>query len=84
MRRTRGAKQGSRWPRGMATGRSIGCITQRDMGTTHLLLRTTSSLDAVPALDHVGLEADWARTTVQFQEEAARIAQNRSHLVATP
>lgn len=51
---------------------------------TDLLLGAGSSLDAVAALDNVCLETDGTRTAMQLEEEAASIAQDRAHLVATP
>jgi hypothetical protein len=50
-----------------------------------LLARTlTGGLDAIPALDDIGLEADGSRAAVELQEEATGIAENRAGLVAAP
>lgn len=51
---------------------------------TDLLLRAGGRLDAVTALDHIGLETDGTRTTVQLEEKTTSIAQHRAHLVAAP
>jgi len=51
---------------------------------TNPLLRTSRSLDAIATFDHISLEADWARSAVQLEEQAASIAQDASGLVATP
>lgn len=50
----------------------------------YLLLGTTGSLDAVAALDHVGFETDGTRATVELEEQAACIAKDGPHLVASP
>lgn len=51
----------------------------------HLLLGALSrGLDAVPALDHIGLEAYRARTAVQLEEQAAGVAQDGANLIAAP
>lgn len=42
------------------------------------------SLDSVPALDHIGLEADRPGAAVKLQEQTASIAEYRSRLIATP
>ena len=39
---------------------------------------------SISTLDYVRLEADRSRTTVQFQEEAAGIAQDRAYLIPAP
>lgn len=49
-----------------------------------LLLGTGGRLDTVTALDHICLETDGTRATVQLEKEAASIAQDGTHLVATP
>lgn len=49
----------------------------------HLHVRT-HGLDSVPALDHICLQRDRARATMQLQEETARVAENRAGLVASP
>jgi len=41
-------------------------------------------LHAVPALDDIGLQANWARFAVQFQEKTTRVAQDAAVLVAAP
>ena len=41
-------------------------------------------LDAVAALDDIGLEGDGAGAAVQLEEEAAGIAEDGAHLVASP
>jgi len=41
-------------------------------------------LDAVAALDDVGLEGDGARPAVQLEEEAAGVAQDGARLVTAP
>jgi hypothetical protein len=51
---------------------------------TDLLLRAGGCLDTVTALDDIGLEADGTRATVQLEEKAASVAQDGTHLVATP
>lgn len=55
-----------------------------DSGLTDLLLGAGGSLDAVAALDNVRLETDGTRAAMKLEEEAASIAQDRAHLVATP
>lgn len=39
---------------------------------------------AISALDHIGLEADWASAAMQLQEQATCIAENLPILVSTP
>lgn len=41
-------------------------------------------LDAVATLDYIGLEGNRARATVQLEKQAAGVAQDRAHLVASP
>ena len=41
-------------------------------------------LYAIPALDHVGLERDGAGPAVEFEEEAAGVAEDGARLVAPP
>jgi hypothetical protein len=43
-----------------------------------------TGLDAVAALDDIGLERNGAWSAVQLQEEAAGVAQNRARLIASP
>jgi hypothetical protein len=44
----------------------------------------SASLDAVAALDDIGLERDGARAAVQLQEEAAGVAEDGARLIAAP
>lgn len=53
--------------------------------TSHLsLLAWYSSTDAIATLDHVGLEADWARGSVKLEEKTTGVAQHRAVLVSSP
>ena len=42
------------------------------------------SFDTVTGLYDIGFQTDGSRRAMQFEEEATGIAQNRTHLVATP
>ena len=42
------------------------------------------SLDAVPTLDDISLERDWARTSVQLKIKAAGITQECAELISPP
>jgi hypothetical protein len=56
-----------------------------DTGLPYLLACTRpASLDAIAALDDIGLERDGARSAVQLQEEPAGVAENRACLIAAP
>lgn len=48
------------------------------------LLSLACSLDAIARLDYIRLERYWPRSAVEFQEEAARVAENGTHFIATP
>lgn len=39
---------------------------------------------SISALDHIGLEADWASAAMQLQEQATSIAENLPILISTP
>lgn len=68
--------------------RSLGLLDvagQRVIGRACLLLGAlTRSLDAVPALDHVRLEAYRARAAVQLEEQATGVAEDGTDLIASP
>lgn len=46
--------------------------------------RCLRGFDAVARFDHVGFERDGARSAVQFEEEAAGIAEDGAGFVASP
>jgi len=46
--------------------------------------RCLRGLDAVARLDHVRLERDGTRAAVQFEEEAAGVAEDGAGLIAAP
>lgn len=48
------------------------------------LLALSSTLDSVPAFDHIGLEAYRPRPPMQLEKKAAGIAEHRSDLVSSP
>jgi hypothetical protein len=55
--------------------------------SVYLLLRILGgarTLDAIAALDHVGLEAYRAWSAVEFEEEAAGVAEDGADLVPPP
>lgn len=49
-----------------------------------VLARCLRGLDAIARLDHVGLERDGSWAAVEFEEEAAGIAEDGAGLVAAP
>ena len=49
-----------------------------------VLARCLRGLDAISRLDHVGLERDGSWTAVEFEEEAAGVAEDGAGLVAAP
>jgi hypothetical protein len=42
------------------------------------------AFDTVPALDHIGLEAYRSRSAVEFEEQAARVAEHRADFISSP
>ena len=57
------------------------------MGRAHLFLLGEvgpHGLYAVPALDHIGLERYGAGPAVEFEKEAAGVAEDCARLVAAP
>jgi hypothetical protein len=53
--------------------------------TTYLSARTRpASLDAVAALDDIGLEGDGSRAAMQLQKETAGVAEHGTCLIASP
>lgn len=54
------------------------------MRITYPLFLSRRSLDAVSALDNVGLQAYRARTAVKLQEETAGIAEDTARLISSP
>lgn len=56
-----------------------------DNSSAYLLAHAGSaSLDAVAALDDIGLERDGSRAAVQLQEEPAGVAEDGARFIATP
>lgn len=52
---------------------------------SHLLPRALAScLDAISTLDHIGLQADRTRPSVQLEKQAAGVAEHRALLIASP
>ncbi len=49
-----------------------------------VLARCLRGLDAIARLDHVGLERDGSWAAVEFEEEAAGVAEDGAGLVAAP
>jgi hypothetical protein len=53
--------------------------TRNAMDDPYLLLRTwLGRLDPVPTLDDIGLETNWACSTVELKEESAGVAEDRT------
>ena len=46
--------------------------------------RLTRVLDAIPALDHIRLQADGAGSAVQLEEQTTSIAKYRASLIPSP
>ena len=49
-----------------------------------MLARCLRGLNAIARLDHVGLEGDGTRSAMEFEEEAAGVAEDGAGLVAAP
>ena len=55
------------------------------MGYQYLLTTARPArLDAIPALDDIGLQRDGTRTAVQLQKETTGIAEDGARLIAPP
>jgi hypothetical protein len=64
---------------------SVRCWLQCSVKIPYLLTATgPACLDAVAALDNIGLERDGAGSAVELQEQAAGVAQDRAGLIAAP
>jgi hypothetical protein len=80
------AVAGRLW-RGIVVSMRQVCDAKRSDRVAHLLLHLhirAHSLDAIAALDDIGLERNGSRATVQLEEQTAGVAKNGTHLVATP
>jgi len=49
-----------------------------------VLARCLRGLDAIARLNHVGLERNGSWTAVEFEEEAAGVAEDRAGLITAP
>lgn len=56
----------------------------RKIAIAIVLARCLRGLDAIARLDHVGLERDGPWAAVEFEEEAAGIAEDGAGLIAAP
>lgn len=54
------------------------------MNTYPLLGALSACLHAITALDDIGLQADWARSSMQLQKETTGIAEDSTRLITTP
>lgn len=74
------------WVRRWEAGAWLGVVLRAvgEVAIAIVLARCLRGLDAIARLDHVGLERDGTWATVEFEEEAAGIAEDGAGLVAAP
>jgi hypothetical protein len=58
------------------TGLGVGLRTVGEVAISIVFARCLRGLDAIARLDHVGLERDGTRAAVEFEEEAAGVAED--------
>jgi len=59
-------------------------MARKVLGANLLLLGLARVLDAVSALDNIGLQTDRPRPSVELEEKTAGIAQHSSSLISSP
>jgi hypothetical protein len=74
------------WVRCWEAGAGLRVVlrTVGEIAVTVVFTRCLRCLDAIARLDHVGLERDGTRATVEFEEEAAGVAEDGAGLIAAP
>jgi hypothetical protein len=83
-----GANVGVRdvWVRCWEARAGLGVVlgTVGEIAVAVVFARCLRCLDAIARFDHVGLERDRTRAAVEFEEEAAGVAEDGAGLIATP
>ena len=74
-----GVRRWEAWARLGVVLRAIG-----EVAIAVVLARCLRGLDAIARLYHIGLERDGSWTAVEFEEEAARVAEDGAGFVAAP
>jgi hypothetical protein len=74
------------WVRCWEAGARLRVIlgTIGEVAIAVVFARCLRCLDAIARFDHVGLERDGTRAAVEFEEEAAGVAEDGAGLIAAP